>query len=1040
MITRDGSRFKVRKNQLTPRTRNSFVLFKSHDETFDVLLGLIMDDLLTAVQTKRVEVLSESAIQSADATDQGAPSTKESTNEDNRPESLLQLLQEQPTEQELYQILKSLDPSRAGNGSPSFDIRLPSPLEGQILHILVNKTIPDHWSNIEKGNLKTRGALLRCFSSVVGLRALVGYTQISINAIRSISAKEREAGRISALKDILSFTSTLLKPKDFISRVYQDNTIIYDTDTKRRVAWSEFCSLLSGGKILSTAAEALSIIKDSKEGHTKSWIGDGHAFSEWLGKNMSYMIVQGAHGDNDLWKSAGLMVGRATGLGYTDQFVHELYTGVIVDGIISSSWGLCFQHLRHHERSAILQSILKDIQKQYFVTDERNIQSTSSVVGGAAALVHEVLKHTVSPQETLRSWLSNASANVVTTFGLRRALVLLVAKDPESLRELLEQAFRDFGDSFSIRHTLLPTQEANAQVLLLAAGYLHRLQPAELYSIGRSSLYLNAVSNRLAASSERSRFLGMIVGMAISELVEPAGQAMKFDLDGFDAEEAEWYLSLTRVDDKMSSIQDLQKLEAVKEKIWKRVKTTKPNDTWVPSPRIQRESSKIVAIEEIMDEDVEDEDEEFMPYAKPDSDASDSEDDPTLVQRGKPTAPVYIRDLVSYLKDTDNVDRYHLGITNASSLIRRKAGFGTELVENIDGLALLVISAQDNYSLPNFHEYRLQAMIALLAAQPIRMGRYFTATFFDGDLSQAQRSAILTAMGLGAREIAGHGEEDAKALGLPSTSAQADFASKKLPSHLQQFYETHKEDSPIGTLTEQLSRASLQPLALDAADAASGPNALKVRTFSSRMEVERQRQLREAQRKKKTVSKDLHKDLIEGFFYPLVGRFAVMLQSRSVSSSSYNPFYSANILRLFLQTVTLIISTLGPYTPALPTISQETISLIFALHGSAVSTEPIVLPALLSLFLAVIDLNIAAGSTAEERLVTDLGVQVIELRDWCNDVFERMPATTAAKSDVSKMDDMEQTRMFAAGILVKLGEVVERYQGRLMGINVGFKY
>lgn len=227
------------------------------------------------------------------------------------------------------------------------------------------------------------------------------------------------------------------------------------------------------------------------------------------------------------------------------------------------------------------------------------------------------------------------------------------------------------------------------------------------------------------------------------------------------------------------------------------------------------------------------------------------------------------------------MDRYHLGITNASSLIRRKAGFGTELVENIDELALVVISLQDNYSLPNFHEYRLQAMIALLAAQPIRMGRYFTATFFDGDLSQAQRSAILIAMGLGAREVAGHGEEDAKALGLPSVSAQADFPSKKLPSHLQQFYDTQKGTSPIAALTERLARTSLQPLALDAADAASGPNALKVRTFSSRMEVERQRQLREAQRKKKTVSKDLHKDLTEGFFYPLVGRFAVMLQSRS---------------------------------------------------------------------------------------------------------------------------------------------------------------
>ncbi|KAI7976913.1 hypothetical protein EIK77_010144 [Talaromyces pinophilus] len=131
----------------------------------------------------------------------------------------------------------------------------------------------------------------------------------------------------------------------------------------------------------------------------------------------------------------------------------------------------------------------------------------------------------------------------------------------------------------------------------------------------------------------------MIVGMAISDLVEPAGKAMKFDLEGFDTEEAEWYLGLTRVDDKMSSIQALQELEPGKEKISKSAKTSKPKVAWAPAS-IQRESSKIVAIEEIMDDDVEDEEDEFMPYAKPDSDASDSEDDPTLVQRGKPTAPV----------------------------------------------------------------------------------------------------------------------------------------------------------------------------------------------------------------------------------------------------------------------------------------------------------------------------------------------------------------------------------------------------------------
>jgi len=70
--------------------------------------------------------------------------------------------------------------------------------------------------------------------------------------------------------------------------------------------------------------------------------------------------------------------------------------------------------------------------------------------------------------------------------------------------------------------------------------------------------------------------------------------------------------------------------------------------------------------------------------------------------------------------------------------------------------------------------------------------------------------------------------------------------------------------------------------------------------------------------------------------------------------------------------------------------------------------------------------------------VTDFAAQVMELREWAGEVFERMPAGVAA---VGPGDDAQgQVRTLAAGVMVKLGEVMERYQGRLMGIGVGFKY
>jgi telomere length regulation protein len=239
------------------------------------------------------------------------------------------------------------------------------------------------------------------------------------------------------------------------------------------------------------------------------------------------------------------------------------------------------------------------------------------------------------------------------------------------------------------------------------------------------------------------------------------------------------------------------------------------------------------------------------------------------------------------------VERHHLAITTAPSLIRRKIGFGTELAEQIEELGLTIVGLQNDNNHPKFHESRLQSMIALIVSHPLKMGRWFTSIFFDGDISQVQRSAVLTALGLSAREVAGNGETDAKALGLPDLK-DTSFPSKRLSPTLESMF-LGANESPIATLTREMSRTSLQPLAADAADSLTGPNALKVRTFSSRMEVEKKRQQRDAERQKSTV-KDLYKVLAEGFFYPLQGRFEIMMLQFSSYVSNSHELYSIGLL------------------------------------------------------------------------------------------------------------------------------------------------
>lgn len=171
-------------------------------------------------------------------------------------------------------------------------------------------------------------------------------------------------------------------------------------------------------------------------------------------------------------------------------------------------------------------------------------------------------------------------------------------------------------------------------------------------------------------------------------------------------------------------------------------------------------------------------------------------------------------------------------------------------------------------------------MIAVLIVQPLEMGQWFSRTYFNGDYSIQQRATVLTTLGLGARKLAGYGKED---MALTKSNPQhtskdtASFPSKQLPPKLHALYAPEKPaltDIPgakaVNTASLTLEQSILQPMALQAADALSGPNALKVRTFSSRMEVEK--------RRTKPIPNALAKVVADGFFFPLTGRWGMHIQ------------------------------------------------------------------------------------------------------------------------------------------------------------------
>lgn len=134
----------------------------------------------------------------------------------------------------------------------------------------------------------------------------------------------------------------------------------------------------------------------------------------------------------------------------------------------------------------------------------------------------------------------------------------------------------------------------------------------------------------------------MVVGTAVSELVDPEDKRMKFSMSEIDDDDGHWYRSLCKHNDVIGSLEDLKAVALRTGNGSEKAAGKEP--PLKKAARAQQKpatTSKIISIEDVT-EDSGDEDEDLPTYEKPDSDEEDSDEDPTLIQRNKPTAPVYV--------------------------------------------------------------------------------------------------------------------------------------------------------------------------------------------------------------------------------------------------------------------------------------------------------------------------------------------------------------------------------------------------------------
>ncbi|KAF2756633.1 hypothetical protein EJ05DRAFT_477740 [Pseudovirgaria hyperparasitica] len=914
------------------------------------------------------------------------------------PQDALAILRAQPDIHALETVLGWLN-----NDQPDFSMADPAPSSSQIIYTLVNSTLPDYWQTLVQSRSKNVPILVGVLRTVSGLGALLARLRTLITQRGQKDEPRNAEITRQHLEDAVSILASVLDGNQTSRKIYDSLLCSVKNDMRRSLAWKEYIAQIAGGKVLSVVAQAEEILKKGSKQYDGSWLADGTRFAAWLGHNIAVMVCA-VEGENraDIQMAAARLTGKALSLGHRNRLVKEIISMALENGnhISLSGW---IPKLQNNEQCRFLDSCLSDSIPQLMEANARIPLDARPRIAGAAALIQTLISESPILKDALSSWLVKCSTTGVDPSVLViRAVVAIVALDEDRLQTLTEKLMADFGDSLYIRHTPILVQECLTRTLLLCFGHIHRKQSMALFMLARSSTHMTAISNRLSASSPRARFLGMAVGQIVSGLVDNSETVMKFDFDASEKEDLEMLRQLVSFEDTIGNVEDLTQAGLPKKDKGieaKKRPATKSQTVARTSTQTQISGPRIV---EVLDDS--DEDEDLVPYSKPDSDPEDEDDDPSMVKRDKPTAPVYIRDLMSSVRDTENYDRHILAFRAAPALIRRKTGFGKEVIDHIGDLAGLFIGLTDHFELDEeFDEVRQQALIAILLAQPASIGKVYARAYFEGEYSISQRLAILSAMGLGARELAGFEdfEQDQKI-----KEASKAFPSKKLPPHLHQIYAD--ESQPVAALSRRLEQMMIKPMALQAADKASGPNILKVRTFSSRMEVEKKR--------KKPIANELAKVVAQSFFFPLTGRWWSHVQAYGPSTIQSTP----HLLPTYLRTLSLLLHSSGPSTLSLPSMTSEFWDLLLSLRTVATG-DITIMEAMLFSILTLLDVN-----EDHRRIAQEHPKELLETQVWVKGVWEAMGKGSEGSQD-------ERVRMLAASILVRSQEVVEKYQRMLMG-------
>ncbi|KAF8978394.1 TEL2, telomere maintenance protein 2 [Entomortierella lignicola] len=412
-----------------------------------------------------------------------------------------------------------------------------------------------------------------------------------------------------------------------------------------------------------------------------------------------------------------------------------------------------------------------------------------------------------------------------------------------------KRALEIWSDSMLVNHASADYQRYVSYQILLMTGYFGEKDAIDSDLI---SIFYKGMPYWLELENPQRRQLGMVIAEEISLVVDPTGKPADFELEETDNIRFARSLVLLKdgckpynpealiSTDSSNGLDEGDLGENVDSQDSKVDEMHESDDEEDPDAIVDQFSRATLHddSDSDSDDDVADDD-DVKPYAM--EYESDPDEDVGASNKPKVAAPLYLRDLLSYLRASEDREKFEVGLQNAAELIRRKVG-SLELEEHAEQLTAAMAVLGDYFDTKNFYKMRENTLVALVVTSPVIASGVLTLEFYEKKNSVGQRLNILTALVLGAREISGFDRSPSTNASSSSASAQSSSGQLSRSKHAtsSSVYSTSSALSSTSTLVGPTSSHPPPPPATFD-NITSNISLAKTRRFSQKSNIEASR-------------------------------------------------------------------------------------------------------------------------------------------------------------------------------------------------------